>query len=52
MAEEVKIVDVAGGPASEATLAELLKTMKLMSGGGSSDAKGAKAQKKDVSYIG
>jgi hypothetical protein len=46
MAEEVKIVDVAGGPASEATLAELLKTMKLMSGGGSSDTKGAKAQKK------
>ena len=45
MAEEVKIVDVAGGPASEATLAELLKTMKAMSGGGS-DSKSTKAQKK------
>ena len=35
MAEEVKIVDVAGGPAAEATLQELLKVMKGMSGGGS-----------------
>ena len=34
MAEEVKIVDVAGGPAAEATLQELLKVMKGMSGGG------------------
>jgi hypothetical protein len=33
MAEEVKIVDVAGGPAAEATLQELLKVMKGSSGG-------------------
>lgn len=42
MAEEVKIVDVAGGPAAEATLQELLKVMKGGAGGGggggSSDA--------------
>ena len=42
MAEEVKIVDVAGGPAAEATLQELLKVMKGSAGGsgggGSSDA--------------
>jgi hypothetical protein len=42
MAEEVKIVDVAGGPAAEATLQELLKVMKGSSGGtgggGPSDA--------------
>lgn len=42
MAEEVKIVDVAGGPAAEATLQELLKVMKGQAGGGggggSSDA--------------
>jgi hypothetical protein len=40
MAEEVKIVDVAGGPAAEATLQELLKVMKAKaggSGGGSGD---------------
>lgn len=30
MAEEVKIIDVAGGPAAEATLQELLKVMKQM----------------------
>jgi len=30
MAEEVKIVDVAGGPAAEATLQELLKVVKSM----------------------
>lgn len=38
MAEEVKIVDVAGGPAAEATLQEILKLMKRQggSGGGSS----------------
>lgn len=36
MAEEVKIVDVAGGPAAEATLQELLKVMKGGAGGGSS----------------
>lgn len=34
MAEEVKIVDVAGGPAAEATLQEILKLMKAKSGGG------------------
>ena len=36
MAEEVKIVDVAGGPAAEATLQELLKVMKGKGGGGGS----------------
>jgi len=45
MADEVKIVDVAGGPASEATLAELVKTLKAM-GGGSSDSKTKKAEDK------
>ena len=35
MAEEVKIVDVAGGPAAEATLQELLRVMKGKAGGGS-----------------
>lgn len=45
MADEVKIVDVAGGPASEATLAELVKTLKAM-GGGSSDPKTKKAEDK------
>ena len=44
MADEVKIVDVAGGPASEATLAELVKTLKAMGGSGSSDPKSTKAQ--------
>ena len=46
MAEEVKIVDVAGGPAAEATLQELLKVMKSQAGGGSGgggDSKGAAA---------
>ena len=46
MAEEVKIVDVAGGPAAEATLQELLKVMKGGAGGGGSgggDSKGAAA---------
>lgn len=42
MAEEVKIVDVAGGPAAEATLQELLKVMKGMSGGGGAAGGGAK----------
>ena len=45
MADEVKIVDVAGGPASEATLSELVKTLKAM-GGGSSDPKTKKAEDK------
>jgi len=49
MAEEVKIVDVAGGPAAEATLQELLKVMKQQgraSGSqGSGQEEGAKAQK-------
>jgi len=35
MAEEVKIVDVAGGPAAEATLQEILKLMRQRGGGGS-----------------
>ena len=41
MAEEVKIVDVAGGPAAEATLQELLKVMKA--GGGSGGGGGGKS---------
>ena len=49
VAEEVKIVDVAGGPAAEATLQELLKVMKAGgagggSGGGKSAAAASKAQ--------
>ena len=49
VAEEVKIVDVAGGPAAEATLQELLKVMKAGgagggSGGGKSTAAATKAQ--------
>jgi hypothetical protein len=49
VAEEVKIVDVAGGPAAEATLQELLKVMKAGgagggSGGGKSAAAATKAQ--------
>jgi hypothetical protein len=43
MAEEVKIVDVAGGPAAEATLQELLKVMKGQSGGGSGSGGGKSA---------
>lgn len=45
MADEVKIVDVAGGPASEATLAELVKTLKAMGAGGG-DPKSKKAEEK------
>ena len=43
MAEEVKIVDVAGGPAAEATLQEILKVLKGQggSGGGSASTKEA-----------
>jgi hypothetical protein len=44
MAEEVKIVDVAGGPAAEATLQKLLETMQRMeksSGGTGSSGGGA-----------
>ena len=48
MAEEVKIVDVAGGPAAEATLQEILKVLKGGGGGtggsGSGAAAAAKAQ--------
>lgn len=45
MAEEVKIIDVAGGPASEATLQELLRVMKGQGGSGGGGAKAAgKAQ--------
>lgn len=46
MAEEVKIIDVAGGPAAEATLQELLRVTKQMAanrgGGGGGDAVAAK----------
>ena len=45
MAEEVKIVDVAGGPAAEATLQELLKVMKGMSSGGGGGGGSASATK-------
>ena len=38
MAEEVKIVDVAGGPAAEATLQKLLDTMQRMEKGSSSSS--------------
>ena len=49
MAEEVKIVDVAGGPASEATLQELLKVMKGGgSGGGSAGSTKAAAKANDL----
>jgi len=44
MAEEVKIVDVAGGPAAEATLQELLKVMKGMSGGSGGGGGGGTAE--------
>ena len=45
MAEEVKIVDVAGGPAAEATLQEILKVLKGQggAGGGGGGAKAAAA---------
>jgi hypothetical protein len=44
MAEEVKIVDVAGGPAAEATLQEILKLMRQKGGGGGGTGSAAKAQ--------
>lgn len=46
MAEEVKIIDVAGGPAAEATLQEILKVLKGQggSGGGGGTAAAAKVQ--------
>ena len=45
MAEEVKIVDVAGGPAAEATLQEILKLMRQRGGGSGGGSGGAsKAQ--------
>jgi len=43
MAEEVKIVDVAGGPAAEATLQEILRVLKGQGGSGGEKA-AAKAQ--------
>ena len=46
MAEEVKIVDVAGGPAAEATLQELLKVMKAGGGSGGGSGKSAAAATK------
>jgi hypothetical protein len=50
MAEEVKIVDVAGGPAAEATLQELLKVMKGKSSGGSSSGGTESASKAQDLY--
>lgn len=44
MAEEVKIVDVAGGPAAEATLQELLKVVKGMASKSGKDAGGAESK--------
>jgi len=44
MAEEVKIIDVAGGPASEATLQELLRVMKGQGGSGGGAKAAGKAQ--------
>jgi hypothetical protein len=44
MAEEVKIVDVAGGPAAEATLQEILRVMKTGGGSGGGSKSAAKAQ--------
>ena len=46
MAEEVKIVDVAGGPAAEATLQEILKVLKGGGGGGGGGAGSTKAAAK------
>ena len=40
MADEVKIVDVAGGPASEATLQLLIKAIEKMGGGKASRRQG------------
>ena len=50
MAEEVKIVDVAGGPAAEATLQELLKVMKA--GGGSGGGGGKSAESASIAQEG
>ena len=44
MAEEVKIVDVAGGPAAEATLQEILRVLKGQGGSGGGEKAAAKAQ--------
>ena len=46
MADEVKIVDVAGGPASEATLQLLIKAIEKMGGGAAGGGKGSKAANK------
>ena len=48
MAEEVKIVDVAGGPAAEATLQELLKVMKGGAGGGGGGSSDAVSKASDL----
>ena len=48
MAEEVKIVDVAGGPAAEATLQELLKVMKGGAGGGGGGSSDAASKASDL----
>jgi hypothetical protein len=44
MAEEVKIVDVAGGPAAEATLQELLKVTKSMAAKAGKDSGGVESK--------
>ena len=44
MAEEVKIVDVAGGPAAEATLQELLKVTRSMAAKAGKDSGGAESK--------
>lgn len=46
MAEEVKIVDVAGGPAAEATLQEILKLMRQRGGSGSGSGSGSSSAAK------
>jgi hypothetical protein len=48
MAEEVKIVDVAGGPAAEATLQEILKLMRQRGGGGSGGGSGGAAKAQEL----
>ena len=48
VAEEVKIVDVAGGPAAEATLQELLKVMKAGGSGGGSGGTASSTKAQDL----
>lgn len=51
MAEEVKIVDVAGGPAAEATLQEILKVLKAQGGRGGGGSGGASAAAEKVQSL-